>query len=124
MTKQYYRIAHKDSKQGLWYSSDGKHTGLIHKEFNFCTNRNLQMPFDYDIIGWLSATDSLFDLFKWFSKDDIEKLEPYGWFIHVYEAEKVRQYKNHLVICQETSNVLGIITLAELAELENNIKNK
>jgi len=101
--KEYYRIAHKDTGQGLWYNSSGEFTGLIHNEFNFCMNTSLPMPFDKDLIGWLSATDSLEDLFNWFSKSDISELEKYGWFITVYESEKAKQYKNHLVICQETS---------------------
>lgn len=100
--KLYYRIAHEETQQGLWYDSKGNFTGLIHNEFNFCMNTNLPMPFDPDLVGWLSATDSLEDLFNWFSKEDIERLENHGWFITVYEAEKVKQYKNHLVICQET----------------------
>ena len=75
-------------------------------------NTNLPMPFDPNLVGWLSATGSLEDLFNWFSKEDIERLENYGWFITVYEAEKVKQYKNHLVICQETSIVKERLSLA------------
>ena len=103
MSKLFYRIAHKDTQQGVWYDSEGNFTGLIHKELNFCMNRDLQMPFDSELVGWLSATHSLEDLFNWFSKEDIKRLEVYGWFITVYEADKIKQYKNHLVICQETS---------------------
>ncbi len=75
-------------------------------------NTNLPMPFDPDLVGWLSATESLEDLFNWFSKEDIERLEKHGWFITVYEAENVKQYKNHLVICQETSIVKERLSLA------------
>ena len=114
MSKLFYRIAHKETHQGLWYDSNGNFTGLIHNEFNFCANTKLPMPFDPDIVGWLSATSSLDDLFKWFSKKDIEKLEKHGWFITVYEAEKFKQYKNHLVICQETSVVKHCIYLADV----------
>jgi len=105
MKKLFYRIAHKDTQQGLWYDSKGNFTGLIHDKLNFCKNTNLPMPFDPEIVGWLSATDSLEDLFEWFSKEDIAKLEPLGWFITVYESENFKQYKNHLVICQQTSKV-------------------
>ena len=34
MSKLYYRIAHEDTQQGLWYDSKGNFTGLIHDEFN------------------------------------------------------------------------------------------
>lgn len=112
MRKTFYRIANEETKQGLWYDSKGNFTGLIHNKFNFCMNKDLPMPFDPEIVGWLSATDSLEDLFNWFSKDDIERLESHGYFITVYEAEKIKQYKNHLVICQETSIIKERISLA------------
>lgn len=112
MSKLFYRIGHKETQQGLWYDSKGNFTGLIHTEFNFCMNAKLQMPFDAEIVGWLSATDSLKDLFNWFSKDDIKKLENYGFYITVYEAKKVKQHGNHLVICQKTSRVKKHLSLA------------
>ena len=111
-TKLFYRVANHETQQGLWYDFKGNFTGFIHDRFNFCTNNKLPMPYDPNIVGWLSATDSLEDLFNWFSKEDIERLENHGWFITVYEAEKVKQYKNHLVICQETSLVKERLSLA------------
>ena len=112
MENLYYRIAHENTNQGLWYEASGNFTGLIHNEFNFCMNKDLPMPFDAEIVGWLSATKTLEELYNWFSKDDIEKLEKHGWFITVYEAENVKQYKNHLVICQKTSRVKERLSLA------------
>jgi hypothetical protein len=114
MSKLYYRIAHEATHQGLWYDSKGNFTGYIHDRFNFCMNTDLPMPFDPDLVGWLSATDSLDDLFNWFSKDDIKQLEEHGWFITIYEADNVKQYRNHLVICQETSIVKEIILISSL----------
>lgn len=99
----YYRLAHRKTQQGLWYGADGNFTGLIHNVFDFCTNTNLPMPFDPELRGWLSATQTLDELFQWFPKEDIQRLEAHGWFISTYEAEQVKTYKNHLVICQDTS---------------------
>ena len=112
MKKIFYRVANTETEQGLWYDFKGQFTGLIHSKFDFCMNTKLPMPFDPNIVGWLSATDTLEDLFNWFSKEDIERLEKHGWFITVYEAENVKQYKNHLVICQETSIVKERLSLA------------
>lgn len=103
--KKYYRLAHIKTGQGLWYNSQGEFTGLIHNEFNFCKNNSLPMPFDPKIVGWLSAVETLEDLFNWFPKEDILILENYGYFITEYRAKKVRKYKNHLIICQKTSIV-------------------
>lgn len=89
MGNLYYRIANKDTQQGLWYDSRGNYTGLIHNEFNFCMNTNLPMPFDLDLVGWLSATDSLGDLFNWFSKEDIARLEKHVYEINIVNGDKV-----------------------------------
>ena len=112
MSKLYYRIAHEETQQGLWYDSKGNFTGLIHNEFNFCMNTNLPMPFDPDLVGWLSATDSLEDLFNWFSKEDIERLEDYGYFIAEYEATDYKFHENHWLINQSTSVFMRNLSLA------------
>lgn len=121
MSKLYYRVANKNTGQGLWYDSAGNFTGLIHGEFNFCVNNQLTMPYDEDLVGWLSATDSLDDLFLWFTTDDIEALEEHGYFITVYSAELAKTYKNHLVICQHTSVVKERLLLSSL-KLEEQFK--
>ena len=112
MKKLYYRISHKETQQGLWYDSKGNFTGLIHNEFNFCMNTNLPMPFDPDLVGWLSATDSLEDLFNWFSKEDIERLEEHGYFITVYEATEYKFHQNHWVIKQDSSTLVDRFSYA------------
>ena len=111
MTNIYYRVAHSETKQGLWYNYQGEFTGLIHDKFNFCTNSHLEMPKDPLIVGWLSATQTLDELFQWFPKEDIKQLQDHGYYIMAYEAEKVKQYKNHLVICQKTSKFLQQIPI-------------
>ena len=45
-TKLFYRVANKETNQGLWYDQKGNFTGLIHGRFDFCENTNLPMPFD------------------------------------------------------------------------------
>ena len=111
--KIYYRVCHKDTLQGLWYTFNGDFTGLIHNEFNFCVNNELAMDFDPEIVGWLSATDSLETLYHWFSLEDIIKLQDHGWFIFEFEAEDVKFYERfqHLIIKQETSKPIKMIEL-------------
>lgn len=112
---KYYRVCNKETLQGLWYDYKGQFTGLIHEEFAFCTNNQLEMDFDPEIVGWLSATDSLETLYNWFTKDDIYHLQKWGWFIHEFEAVDVKFYERfqHQVINQETSKVLRVINLDE-----------
>jgi len=113
--KKYYRVCNKETLQGLWYDYKGQFTGLIHEEFAFCTNNKLEMDFDPEIVGWLSATDSLETLYNWFTKEDIIRLQKWGWYIHEFEAVDVKFYERfqHQVINQETSKVLRVIDLDE-----------
>jgi len=101
-SKLFYRVANNNTQQGLWYDFEGKFTGNIHGRFDFCTNHELPMPFDPEIVGWLSATETLEDLFLWFSKNDIAKLEEYGYSITMYLSEDYRIHKNHWVIKQSS----------------------
>lgn len=73
------------------------------------------MDFDPEIVGWLSATESLDTLYNWFTKDDIKQLQSHGWFIHEFEAIDVKFYERfqHQIIKQDTSKVLRIIDLNE-----------
>ena len=112
--KKFYRVCNINNRQGLWYDQDGNFTGLIHNEFNFCKNCTLQMPFDPDIIGYLSATDTLETLFDWFTMEDIQQLENFGFCIHEYDAVDYKFYQNHWVINQATSIVVQKIDIKKL----------
>lgn len=105
MTKTFYRVCKPDTEQGLWYNFDGTFSGLIHDKFTFCKNSKLAMDFDPELVGWLSATDNLEDLFHWFTPEDLINLQMYGWQIYAYEAENYRFYEKfqHWVIEQSTS---------------------
>src|SRR6478735_3708393 len=108
MKKKFYRVCNPSSQQGLWYDFDGNFTGLIHDRFAFCTNSKLAMDFDEELVGWLSATETLEDLWKWFTREDVEKLQDHGWFIFEYEATDYKFYDRfqHMVISQETSKLI------------------
>lgn len=112
-TKTFYRVCHKDTKQGLWYCPEGTFTGLIHDKFKFCKNSELEMHFDEELTGWLSATDSLEDLMNWFSEEDIKELQKHGWFIYKYSVTDYKFYDRfqHYIINQETSIPLNKIKL-------------
>ena len=112
--KKFYRIGNLEIKQGLWYDSDGNFTGLIHTKFDFCKNKDLPMPFDENVIGWLSATDTLEDLFNWFTKEDIAQLENHGYFITIYETTEYRSYHNHWVISQKVSKITTLLKITEI----------
>lgn len=102
-TKVFYRIGNVNTKQGLWYDYEGNYTGLIHNRFDFCSNSNLLMPYDPNIVGWLSTTDKLNDLFLWFTKEDIKNLEQFGYGITIFEATEYKIHENHWVIKQDNS---------------------
>ena len=112
--KRYYRVANINTDQGLWYDMKGKFTGLIHNQYNFCKNCELPMPYDPDLTGWLSATDSLDDLYLWFPPEDIQRLEEFGYRIFEYATVKVKPYRNHLVINQKSSVLLRTFKYGEI----------
>lgn len=116
--KLFYRVANIETNQGLWYDWDGKYTGLIHSEFNFCANSKLPMPFDPALQGWLSATESLDDLWGWFPKEDIHRLQPKGWFLYGYMASKFKAHENHHVIDQKTSYPLFRVIISKAYEMK------
>lgn len=112
--KVFYRVSNVDSEQGLWYDFEGNFTGLIHDKFDFCLNSELPMPFDPDVVGWLSTTDVFDDLFHWFTKEDITQLETHGYKICVYESTEYREYENHWLIKQDSANLLEFIDIADV----------
>lgn len=106
MSKTFYRVCNPQTEQGLWYNFDGTFSGLIHDRFAFCKNSKLAMDFDPELVGWLSATDNLEDLFEWFAPEDLINLQMAGgWQIYKYEATNYRFYEKfqHWVIEQATS---------------------
>jgi hypothetical protein len=115
MKKIFYRVCHIDTLQGLWYDYEGNFTGLIHNELNFCANSELRMDFDPELVGWLSAVETIETLFNWFTEEDIKRLENLGWFIHEFEVIDYKFYDKfqHIAIKQDTSKVLRLIKLNE-----------
>jgi len=114
-TNIFYRVCHIETLQGLWYDYKGNFTGFIHDRLKFCKNNELKMDFDDEIVGWLSATDSLETLFHWFTVEDIKQLQKHGWFIHVFVAEDIKFYERfqHQIIKQDTSRLLKVLNIEE-----------
>tara|TARA_R110000796_G_scaffold248124_3_gene374576 strand:- start:745 stop:1107 length:363 start_codon:yes stop_codon:yes gene_type:complete len=110
--KTFYRVANTTTNQGLWYDIDGNFTGLIHKEYDFCRSNVLPMPFDENVVGYLSCTDTLDDLFEWFPMEDIIRLEKGGYYLTVYESEDYKSYHNHWVFNQNNANFIKTIPMS------------
>lgn len=112
---EYYRVCHIDTKQGLWYSAQGTFTGLIHDQFDFCVNTSLRMDYDPEIVGYMSAVESLEKLFGWFTREDILKLQEHNFFIHKYLSDDVMFYERfqHPVINSHTAILVDTILLKE-----------
>ena len=102
-SKLLYRVGNIETNQGLWYDWDGNYTGLIHNEFDFCKNSDLPMPFDDRLVDWLSATDTLDNLWSWFSREEVYRLQDHGWYVYGYVATNWKPHENHQVIEKQTS---------------------
>lgn len=104
--KVFYRVGNVNGEQGLWYDMNGTFTGDIHTKYKFCTNSKLPMPYDKNIVGYLSVVDNLDDLYKWFTREDIEALKPYGFRIVVYLSNDYKLHNNHYIINKNTSKII------------------
>ena len=114
MEKTFYRVG-TATNEGLWYDKKGGFTGLIHNEFDFCSNSKLEMPFDNDLVGWLSVANSLEHLYTWFTRDDIIKLQDEGFAILEYKAIDYKFYTpfQHNVINEKTSILVGELKITK-----------
>ena len=74
MSKLFYRIG-IDTEEGLWYTKKGEFTGLIHRDFKWLKASSLEMPFDTELVGYLSVADSLEHLYQWFTREEIIALQ-------------------------------------------------
>jgi len=108
-TKLFYRVGTLDNR-GLWYDKDGTYSGRMSKEFSFCKNANLPMPFNPELVGFLSVTDTLEQLTEWLPVIDAEKLRYHGFQVYEFEATNYRAYENHYLICQKTSIIKRELT--------------
>lgn len=111
----FYRICKPETGEGLWYDNKGEFTGLIHDTYDFCKASALPMPFDEELVGWLSATDTLEILYEWFSQEEIVRLQKFGYYVHAYQAVDTKFYApyQHMVISQKTSRIVQRIVLNE-----------
>ena len=101
--KLFYRIG-TESTEGLWYNKDGIFNGLIHKEFQWLNASSLLMPFEPELVGFISVADSLEHLYQWFSRKEILKLQENGFSILEYQANDYKFYDlyKHNVINQNS----------------------
>ena len=112
MSKLFYRVG-IDTEEGLWYNKSGEFTGLIHREYNCIKASQLVMPFEQELVGFLSVADSLEHLYQWFTKEEILKLQDIGFFIYEYSSEDFKFYDlyKHNVINQNSSKIISTIKL-------------
>lgn len=59
------------------------------------------------LIRWKSYSNG-------FRKKDIVRLQNFGYKICEYEATEIKEYKNHLLINQESSEIIGFINIYEV----------
>lgn len=102
--KYFYRIGKEGT--GLWYNKHGQFTGTIHSELSWLQISKLEMPFEQELVGYLSAVDNLQHLYQWFNKDEIKELQLIdGYFIEEWISTDYKFYDlyQHNVINQKTS---------------------
>jgi len=113
MNKLFYRVG-IESGQGLWYNNKGEFTGDIHTaNLNWLQASQLKMPFEEQLVGYLSVADSLEHLYQWFSREELSNLQKIGFCVYEYEASDFKFYDlyKHNVINAKTSIITNKIIL-------------
>lgn len=104
MKRYFYRIGHPTI--GLWYAANGEFSGAINTdEFKWLQASCLNMPFEPELVGWISVADSLEHLYQWFSRQELIALQKDGYVIEEWIATDYKFYElyKHNVIKKETS---------------------
>jgi hypothetical protein len=115
-----YRVGKPHSHQGLWYDEAGRETRLID---SLSDGQARHLPMGPDPVfrangrRWISVTDSLPALARWFSLADMIELHSRGYQV---EAITVRRYRRlvfptfaHEVYCRE--DAVSVATLPPYA---------
>lgn len=105
----FYRVGTLFGEQGLWYDQNGVFTGLIHAKFSYLKSSRLEMPFDENVVGYLSATHTLQELDEWFSDWCLSHLRAQGFAIMEYVATDYKHNGMHWLISQQSSILTRII---------------
>lgn len=103
MTK-IYRVENPVTWQGLWYRKDGVFNPFI-KTLTNAIARDFPMDFDpqfkVDGFDWISGCDNLPDMKNWFSAQDLEELNTFGYNLYEFTVERYRTVNGHAVFVRE-----------------------
>jgi len=90
-----YRVGKREGSDGLWYDQDGNWTGKIHKLKDGAAAALPMGPhpiFRADGHRWISVTDSLFNLRRWFSESDMRELLAQDYQVFEIEVFGYRRF--------------------------------
>ncbi len=124
-----YRVGRGDRKQGLWYDADGKFVGDIH---TLAEGAAGALPMGHDDIfasdnqPWLSATETLEQLKRWFSERDMLQLHERGYELLEYDVASYRRlffptyahevFSPHAVTAMRSLDPLELYATASLSQ--------
>lgn len=104
--------------EGIWYDKFGnqKNNGL--PSFQFYHAPTFPMPYSKEHADFISVANNIQELFFWFTPEDIKQLEPMGYYITLFEAEKLKEYefepgKFHIVAEKKSMKRLGTVKIED-----------
>jgi hypothetical protein len=103
-----YRVGNTKTNLGCWYDDEGRSTGIIHT-LSDGPAKVLPMGwhpiFSSDYRRWISATDRLADIARWFSRRDMTELLERGYALEEIAVSSYRRFQfatyGHAVFCAE-----------------------
>ena len=108
-----YRVGRRLGQDGLWYDSEGRETGLIHK---LTEGAAAALPmgqheiFNSDGYKWISTTDTTEMLPKWFSENDMKELLQQDYQVFKIEVSGYRRF-NFEIYSHEVFSVHQMISM-------------
>lgn len=111
-----YRVGRRDGRQGLWYDTEGRETGIIHTlaEGNAAALPMGPHPvFRTDGRRWISTAETLQGLGFWFSRTDMIELLARGFAAEAIDVSRYRrlhfQTYSHPVYSEEDAVAFQLI---------------
>jgi hypothetical protein len=67
------------------------------------------MHYSKDVVGYLSATETLKELENWWSDEELKILKEFDYRIVKYFANDYKYHNNHWLIKQDSSHIIEIL---------------
>jgi hypothetical protein len=110
--KTFYRMSKIDCNSSFWYDFNGNFTNIIQSDaLSFLNAKNIPMPYNADVLGYLSGCDTLVNLYNWFTHEEMLRLQKMEYALYKYQSSDYRHVGTHFIFNKENYLTKNIIVL-------------